>query len=67
MPIHTYIDAETGETTAVEMTGDELKEYLDNTAKAQAELSHAELIQQQKEALLAKLNITNEEAKLLLS
>ena len=67
MPIHTFIDVETGETTQVEMTGAELAEYEANTAEAQARLAAAEAIEAQKVALYAKLNLTEAEAKLLLS
>lgn len=67
MPIHTYINAQTGETESLEMTGAELEEYLENTAKVQAELEAQNALSEQREAVYAKLGLTAEEVKLLLS
>ncbi len=67
MPIHTYIDAQTGESTQVEMTGAELKEYEKNTAAALANLAAFKELEQKKSELYSKLGITEDEAKLLLS
>lgn len=66
MPIHTYIDAETGETTQVEMTGAELAEYEANTARALNQLVKDKELSDKKIALFDKLGITEDEAKLLL-
>ena len=60
-------DHATGETIVREMTSDELAEYeagLEATAKAEAVKAKAEA---DKAALLTKLGITADEAKLLLS
>jgi hypothetical protein len=60
-------DHATGETIVREMNSDELAEYqagLEATQQAQAAKTKAEA---DKEALLIKLGITAEEAKLLLS
>lgn len=67
MPIHTYINAQTGETESLEMTGAELEEYLENTAKVQAELEAQNALSEQREAVYAKLGLTAQEVKLLLS
>lgn len=60
-------DHTTGESLVREMTSDELADYqagLEATAKAEAAKAKAEV---DKAALLAKLGITADEAKLLLS
>lgn len=67
MPIHTYIDAETGEATQVEMTGAELAEYEANTAQALEQLAKDKELSDKKIALFDKLGITEDEAALLLA
>jgi len=67
MPIHTYIDAQTGETTQFEMTGSELAEYEANTAAALAQLAVSKQLEEKKTAVLAKLGLTAEEVAALLS
>lgn len=65
------INATTGEEIITPLEGDELKAYLDNEAKnAAEEKAKAEAEAKaatDKAALLAKLGITADEAKLLLS
>lgn len=66
-PIIKIHNVETGEVVEREMTDAELKEYEKDQAQAQA-LRDAEATKAtEKAALLAKLGITDEEAKLLLS
>lgn len=66
MPIHTYIDAITGESKTEEMKGDELAIY------RKREQEHLELLAKEaeqsaaKKQLLDRLGITEEEARLLL-
>jgi len=67
MPIHTYIDALTGETSAVEMTGDELARYIASENEHNQLLAKEAVIEQKRQALLEKLGITADEAALLLS
>jgi len=66
MPLHTYIDAVTGETNTVEITGDELKAYLKSETEHNELLAKEAIIEERKQALLAKLGITEDEARLLL-
>jgi hypothetical protein len=66
MPLHTYIDAVTGQTTTVEMTGDELKAYLQSEAEHNELLAKEAIIEERRQALLVKLGITEDEAQLLL-
>jgi len=66
MPLHTYVNAITGETTTVEMTGDELAAYLASEKEHGELLAKEALIEQKKQALLEKLGITAGEAALLL-
>ena len=65
------INASTGEEIVTPLEGDELKAYLDNEAKnAAEEKAKAETkanAEADKAALLAKLGITADEAKMLLS
>jgi len=65
------INATTGEEIITPLEGDELKAYLDNEAKnaaeAEAEVAAKTKADADKAALLAKLGITADEAKLLLS
>jgi hypothetical protein len=67
----TYIeriyDASTGEITEREYTSDEIAEMKSNEAKAAELTKELEVKAAQKSALLAKLGITENEAKLLLS
>jgi hypothetical protein len=67
----TYIeriyDASTGEITEREYTSDEIAEMKSNEAKAAEFTKELEVKAAQKSALLAKLGITEDEAKLLLS
>jgi hypothetical protein len=64
-------DVETGEITKVDLTGDELAQYKtkEAAAKEAADKEAAELsvIKSNKAALLSKLGITEDEARLLLS
>lgn len=63
-------NVETNEVTQIELTGAELKEWEKATAKAEAEQAafnaEAEAKAAAKAELLAKLGITEDEAKLLL-
>lgn len=67
--IERTFDAITGETTEVEraMTSDELALYKADLAKAEIEAQTQATKAMEKSALLAKLGITEDEAKLLLS
>lgn len=67
MPLHTYIDVITGETSTVEMTGDELAKHLASEAEHNELLAREAVVEEQRKALLTKLGITDDEAKLLLS
>jgi hypothetical protein len=67
MPLHTYINAITGETSTVEMTGDELAEYLASQVEDNELLAKEAVKEQQRQAILDRLGITKEEASLLLS
>jgi hypothetical protein len=65
------VNCETGEQETIALAGDELKAYLDNEAKNAAEEKAKAETESKAEAdkalLLAKLGITADEAKLLLS
>jgi hypothetical protein len=65
------VNCETGEQETIPLAGDELKAFLDNEAKNAAEekaKAEAEAkAESDKAALLAKLGITSDEAKMLLS
>jgi hypothetical protein len=66
-PIITIYNAETGETIERQMNASEFKQYEADQLAAQAR-AHAEATKvAEKSALLAKLGITEDEAKLLLS
>jgi hypothetical protein len=67
MPLHTYIDAITGQTTTVEIIGDELAAYLASEKKHNELLAKEAIEAAKRSALLEKLGITEDEAKLLLS
>lgn len=67
MPLHTYVNALTGETTTVEMTGDELAAYLASEKEHNKLLAKEAIEAAKRTALLEKLGITEDEAKLLLS
>jgi len=67
MPIITLHNAETGEIETREMNAAELKQY-EKDKKAAEDKANAEAIKAaEKAALLAKLGISEDEAKLLLS
>jgi len=65
------VNCETGEQETIELTGDELAEFLANEqaalAKAQSEAEAESTKTAEKAALLAQLGITADQAKLLLS
>ena len=67
----TYIkrifDASTGETIEQPLTSEEIAKIEVNIAKAQADLEAKAAKAHEKSVLLAKLGITEDEAKLLLS
>lgn len=58
---------ETGEIIERDMTADELAQFEADQAKSQAAIDAAEVKKAAKNALLEKLGLTQEEAKLLLS
>ena len=60
------INVETGEETTRELTAKEIKQFEADTAEAEAAKAEAEAKAQAKADLLAKLGITEDEAKLLL-
>lgn len=61
-------DAITGESVTKELTGQELTDFLDERKKYNDEKTQSEeKTETDKEALLAKLGITADEAKLLIS
>lgn len=60
-------NVETGEVIEREMTKDELAQAAKDQAELDARLANAEAKATEKAALLAKLGITEDEAKLLLS
>jgi len=61
-------DAITGESVTKELTGQELTDFLDERKKYNDEKTQSqEKTETDKEALLAKLGITADEAKLLLT
>ena len=65
-PIITIHNAETGETVEREMNAAEFKQYEIDQLSAQATLEAQATKATQKAALLAKLGITEDEARLLL-
>lgn len=67
MYYHKLVNAETGEETMTELSKAEIKVVEANIAKANADLEKAEAKASAKAALLVKLGITEDEAKLLLS
>ena len=71
MPTKIVVDCSTGISTEVELTAEEIAQMEADAAKAEADRVAAEeeaaLKSAQKAELLAKLGITEEEAKLLLS
>ena len=60
-------NAETGEIIEREMNADELKQWNKDKSNAEAELADAKKVEAEKAALLVKLGISSDEAKLLLS
>lgn len=67
MPTIKIHNVETDEVIEREMNAEELAQWETNQAKAQAELEAKVQAEAAKAALLEKLGITEEEAKLLLS
>jgi hypothetical protein len=71
MMFNVFHDVETGEITQVDLTGDELAEYKTKEAAAKEaadkEAAKLSVIKSNKAALLAKLGINEDEARLLLS
>lgn len=67
MPTIKEHNVETGEVIEREMNADELEQWEADKAKAEAEAQAKAEAAAAKAALLAKLGITEEEAKLLLS
>ena len=67
MPIVKIHNAETNEVIEREMTADELTQWETDQAKAQERAEAKAAKAAEKAALLAKLGITEDEAKLLLS
>ena len=63
---HKIVNAETGEETIVELSKAEIKVIEANIEKTNAQLAEATAKAQVKVALLERLGITQEEAKLLL-
>lgn len=61
------LNTETGELSQVPLTDDEIAEIASVKAKLEAERTMAEQAKAQKQALLDRLGISEEEAKLLLS
>jgi hypothetical protein len=66
-PIIKIVNAETGEEVEREMNAAELKQYEKDQAENLAETNAKTQAATEKAALLAKLGITDDEAKLLLS
>jgi hypothetical protein len=60
-------NAETDEVIEREMTAEELKQWNKDKSNAEAELADAKKVEAEKAALLVKLGISSDEAKLLLS
>ena len=67
MPTIKFVNAETGEEIEREMNEQELAEWQARKIKTEAEKAQAEAKATQKAALLERLGITEDEAKLLLS
>ncbi len=61
------VDAQTGEEIIRDLNADELAQQAIDAAEQEAKTAAAEKAKTDKEALLAKLGITADEAKLLLS
>ena len=66
-PIVEIVSAETGESIRREMNDEEYAQALKDKAEAEARQQAAVEAEAKKQALLEKLGITEEEAKLLLS
>jgi hypothetical protein len=66
MPTIKIHNVETNETVEREMNADELAQYETDQAAAQARVTEAEAKEAARSALLDKLGITTDEAKLLL-
>ena len=66
-PIMRYHNSDTGETTDREMTDEELKTYEEMNALDAAQQAEADAKETAKAALLKKLGITADEARLLLA
>jgi hypothetical protein len=66
-PMIKLVNAETGEEIVREMNAEELKQWDKDIAEAEAAKAEATQKAAEKAALLTKLGITNDEAKLLLS
>ena len=66
-PMIKLVNAETGEEVQREMNAEELAQWDKDIAEAEAQKAEAALKAAEKSALLAKLGITEDEAKLLLS
>lgn len=66
-PMIKLVNAETGEEIVREMNAAELKQWEKDIAEAEAQKAEAAQKAAEKSALLAKLGITADEAKLLLS
>ena len=67
MPIKTIVNCTTGETIEREMTEEEAIQFAKDQAEGNAEIEAKLARKAAKEALLEKLGITEDEAKLLLS
>lgn len=67
MPLHTYVDAITGEIVTKEMAGQELQEYLASETEHYELLAQEAIIEERRKTLLDRLGITEDEARLLLS
>lgn len=66
-PVIKFHDVETGEIVEREMNADELKQWELDKAEAQAKIDYELAKAAEKTALLSKLGISEDEAKLLLS
>jgi uncharacterized protein YdaT len=65
-PITVNYDLATGETTEREMNDTEYKDYLDQCAKYDKAKAEAETKATQRQAILDRLGLTEDEARLLL-
>jgi len=66
-PIVKIVNAETGEELEREMNAAEIKQFEKDKAEFEAKKAEAQLKAEAKSALLKRLGITEDEAKLLLS